>query len=211
MQITLFCSLSDKRKDFQTVKLAGGILTADGIAVSGVLHGSIFMGLLENWIRTLNGPLYNGKRAHIWGKESAVHPCHRKPVQEWMGPAQHEEQSKVVYHMRLPPRPVRRVSLLKLMAKDWFEDDFILRSVWFSGGREWIGQTDVLLKATPSSLAQETEGRRMPQASVLTWNALRLPPRPRARTTSQVLHPVAKAGRRRGSWFLVPASISQNI
>jgi len=43
MQITLFCSLSDKRKDFQTVKLAGGILTADGNAVSGILHGSVFM------------------------------------------------------------------------------------------------------------------------------------------------------------------------
>lgn len=85
-----------------------------------------------------------------------------------MGLAQHEEQSKVVYHMRPLPQSVRRVSLLKLMAKDRFEDSFILHSVWFSGGREWIGQTDPLLKATPSSFTQGTEGQRMPQASRLT-------------------------------------------
>lgn len=100
-----------------------------------------------------------------------------------MGLAQHEEQSKVVYHMRPLPQSGSRVSLLKLMAKDWFEDDFILHSVWFSGGREWTGQTDILLKATPSSFTQETEGQRMPQASILTSSAFYLPSRTRARTT----------------------------
>lgn len=100
-----------------------------------------------------------------------------------MGLAQHEEQSKVVYHMRPLPQAVCRVSLLKVMAKDWFEDNFILCSVWFSGGRERIGQTDILLKATPSSFTQETEGQRMPQASLLTWDAFYLPSRTWARTT----------------------------
>lgn len=83
------------------------------------------------------------------------------------------------------PQSVRCVSLLKLMAKDWFEDNFILYSVWFSGGRERIGQTDTLLKATPSFFTQETEGQRMPQASILTWNAFYLPSRTWVRTTSE--------------------------
>lgn len=100
-----------------------------------------------------------------------------------MGLAQHEEQSRVVYHTRPLPQSVRHVPLLKLMAKDWFEDNFILCSIWFSGGREQIGETDILLKATPSSFTQETEGQQMPQASILTWNAFYLPSRTWVKTT----------------------------
>lgn len=89
---------------------------------------------------------------------------------------------QVVYH-EASPQSLHRVSLFTLVAKDRFEDNFILHSVWFSGGREWIGQTDILWKAIPSSFTHGTEGQQMPQASVLTWNVSCLPSRTWARTT----------------------------
>lgn len=98
---------------------------------------------------------------------------------EWDWPS--IKSSQVVYH-EASPQSLHRVSLFTLMAKDWFEDHFILHSVWFSGGREWIGQTDTLWKAIPSSSTQGTEGQQMPQASILTRNASYLPSRTWPRT-----------------------------
>lgn len=92
------------------------------------------------------------------------------------------KSSQVVYH-EASPQSLHRVSLFTLMAKDWFENNFILHSVWFGGGREWIAQTDILWKAIPSSFTQGTEGQQMPQARVLTWNVSYLPSRTWVRTT----------------------------
>lgn len=126
---------------------------------------------------------------------------------EWDQPSM--KSSQVVYH-EASPQALHRVSLFTLMAKDWFEDNFILHSVWFRGGREWIGQTDILWKAIPSSFTQGTEGQQMPRASALTWNVSYLPSRTWLRTALTHFSIQYLKLEQQEGLFLTPAQISEN-
>lgn len=115
---------------------------------------------------------------------------------EWDQPSMKSRQ--VVYH-EASPQSLHRVSLFTLMAKDWCEDNFILHSVWLSGGREWIGQTDILWKAHPLFLypgdwrTTNASGQRTDMKGFL-------PPIQNLGkdNTNTFFHLVSKAGRTRG-------------
>lgn len=181
IQITPSCSLLDKRKDFQTVKLAGGILTADGNAAESYMAVS----LCDSWKTESTHwmVLYTTGNEHTFrGRNLLYNPVILNQTRnEWDYPSMKSRVRLFTIWGLFPSQPV--VYLSKLMAEDWVEGNFILHSVQFGGGREWIGQTDILLKATSSSFTQETEGQRVPQASILTWNAFYLSSRTWVRKT----------------------------